>query len=157
MKVSRVKHWSCRIEDRPGGAAGVLQPLADAKVNLEFVLARRAPDDPGKGVLFVGGISGRAAEGVARAAGLAPAADVHVLRIEGDNRAGAGHAIAQAVADAGVSLRGMTASVLGAKYVCHLALDTAADAARAESALKSLASPGGSRGKAARRKRSYRR
>lgn len=79
------------------------------------------------------------AEQAARAAGFAPTADISALRVEGDDRAGMGQQLAGAVATAGVSLRGMSANVLGKKYVCYVALDTAADAQKAAEAIKALA------------------
>lgn len=49
LKVEAAQLWSCRIEDRPGGASGALKPLADANVCLEFLLARRTPEGPRQG------------------------------------------------------------------------------------------------------------
>ncbi len=140
LKVEATQLWSCKIEDRPGGAAGALKPLADAKVCIEFLLARRTPEDPGKGILFVAPITGcPEAEQAARAAGLAPSADISALRVEGDDRAGAGHQLTGALAAAGVSFRGMAANVLVKKYVCYVALDTAGEAQKAAEAIKALA------------------
>jgi hypothetical protein len=42
----------------------------------------------------------------------------------------------QAIADMGVNLRGMTAAVLGRKFIVYLALDTEADAIYVTDALK---------------------
>ena len=157
IKVREVQLWECRIEDRPGGASAALKPLADAKVNLEFVLARRTPEEPGKGILFVAPITGcPAAEPAARAAGLAPAAGIAGLRVEGDDRAGTGQQLAGAVSAAGVSFRGMAANVVGKKYVCYVALDTADDARKAAEAIKALApapQPKARKAKAAKRGR----
>ncbi len=152
FKVEDAQLWSCKIEDRPGGAADVLKPLAEAKVNLEFVLARRTPEEPGKGILFVAPVTGcPKAEAAARAAGLAPAPDIAALRVEGDDRPGMGHQLALAVANAGVSFRGMAANVLGKKYVCYVALDNADDARKAAEAIKALAPAPKARAKAARK------
>ncbi len=139
LKIGEAQLWSCRIDDQAGGAAGALRPLADAKANLEFVLARRTPEDPGRGILFVAPVRGAAAEQAAGAAGFAPASDIYALRVEGDDRAGAGHRLANAIAGAGVSFRGLSASVFGNKYVCYVALDTPGDAQRTAEALRALA------------------
>ena len=53
FKVSRADMWAATIEDQPGGAARVLDPVAKAGANFEFAFARRAPEMPGKGLLFV--------------------------------------------------------------------------------------------------------
>ena len=60
LKVTRIDTWVVTIEDRPGGLAAKLRALADSKANLEFVIARRAPDRPGTGVAFVTPIAGAA-------------------------------------------------------------------------------------------------
>lgn len=137
LKVAPVEYWSRKIEDRAGGTAEVLGPLARAKVNLEFALARRTPEEPGKGVLYVAPIRGAKAEGAAREAGLGKAY-LAGLRVEGDNRPGAGHAIADALGQAGISFRGLAALVVGRRYVCYLAFDRAEDAQRAVEVLKAL-------------------
>ena len=56
--VEQVDVWASVIEDKPGGLADVLGSLRDAGANLQFIIARRAPDDPGKGVVFVTPLQG---------------------------------------------------------------------------------------------------
>ena len=56
--VSKVPVWAATIEDKPGGLAGNLAPLAAAGADLEFVIARRTPEGPGKGVLFLTPLKG---------------------------------------------------------------------------------------------------
>ena len=56
--VEHVDVWAAAIEDRPGGLANVLASLRDAGADLQFIIARRAPDEPGKGVLFVTPLQG---------------------------------------------------------------------------------------------------
>jgi len=41
FKVSRADMWSATIEDQPGGAARVLDPVAKAGANSEFAFARK--------------------------------------------------------------------------------------------------------------------
>jgi len=45
FKITRAEMWKATIDDRPGGAASVLDPVARAGANLEFALARRAAED----------------------------------------------------------------------------------------------------------------
>jgi hypothetical protein len=137
LKVQPFDLWSAKIEDAVGGADRVLAPLAAAKLDLQFVLVRRTAEEPGKGLLFVAPVQGAAAEPAARAAGLAPAG-VYALRLEGGNRPGAGHAITGAVAAAGLSFKGLSASVLGGKYVAWIGFDAPADRDRAADALRAL-------------------
>ena len=57
LLVEHVDVWAATIPDRPGGLADVLGILRDAGANLQSIISRRAPDDPGKGVVFVTGKS----------------------------------------------------------------------------------------------------
>ena len=124
LKVTRIDTWAVTIEDQPGGLAGKLRALADSKANLEFVIARRAPDRPGTGVAFVTPIGGPA-QRKAKQAGFAKSATLHTVRIQGPDKPGEGARIAAALANAGLDLRGLSAAALGKTFVCHVALDSA--------------------------------
>jgi hypothetical protein len=138
MKSKRVETWAASLEDRPGALAAKLQALAAAGVNLEFIIARRSGDAQGKGVVFVTPIRGAKQIGAAGAAGFTQTRSLHTLRAEGTDRPGAAAKILAAVADLGVNLRGFSAAAIGRKFICHLALDTEADAVKAARALKEL-------------------
>ena len=139
LKVSRVDVWVASIEDRPGGLAEKLVALAEAGANLEFVIARRAPDKPGTGVVFITPIKGAAQVRTAKKAGFAKSKSLHSIRVEGPDKPGQGAKITQALAAKGINLRGLSAAAIGRKFVAHLALDTAAAAVKAARALKALA------------------
>ena len=138
LTMTRVNVWAATIEDRPGGLAEKLAPLADAGVNLEFVIARRQASKPGAGGVFCPPIQGASQAGAARKAGFKKTASLHSVRVEGPDKRGQGAKITQALAAAGISLRGLSAAAIGRKFVAHLALDTSADAAKAIRALKKL-------------------
>lgn len=138
LKVKVIDVWTGTIDDRPGGAAATLHALSQAGANLEMVLARRAPEQPGKGVLFVSPIKTAKAVKAAQAAGLGKPTGIHSLRIEGGDRPGLGAAITRALAGAGISFRGLTAIAIGRKFISYVACDTAEDAARAVSVLKKI-------------------
>lgn len=138
LEVKKVDVYSAEIEDRPGALAEKLAPLAEAKVDLAFAIARRKPDSPGKGVVYLGPITTAKGKKAAQAAGLAPAAELAALRIEGPNKPGALHAVTKALAEAGINLRGVSASVIGKRWVCFLAFDTADDAQKAARVLKKV-------------------
>jgi hypothetical protein len=131
LSVKRIQWWAGTIEDKAGGLSALLAPLAETKSNLEFVLARRAPEAPGKGVVFVAPVTTADGERAASEAGLKPAPEIAALRVEGPNQAGMGHAISLAIAEAGISFRGLAAVVIGERFVCQIAFDSAADANRA--------------------------
>jgi hypothetical protein len=134
--VSKVEMWTAEINDRVGGLDAKLAPLADAGVDLEIVIARRQPHLPGRGVAFLGPIKGAKGQKAAAAAGLTRAASLYALRVEGPNKAGDCRRVTRLLADAGISLRGLSATVCGSRYVLSLGFDTEADAARAASLLK---------------------
>lgn len=138
LKVTRAQMWKAEIDDRPGGAAAVLDPVAQAGASFEFAFARRAPEMPGRGLLFVLPVKGKKATAAAQAAGLAMAGDMHMLRIEGADKPGTTAAIARAMADAGINFRALSATAVGRNFRAFLALDSAEDAARAAGALKKL-------------------
>jgi hypothetical protein len=138
LKLSSAQMWTAVIEDRPGGAANVLDPLAKAGANLEFAFARRAPEQPGKGLLFVVPTKGAKGQRAAQEAGLAKPESIHTVRVEGVDRPGTTAAIARALGSAGISFRALSATAVGSKFVAFLALDSAEDAVKAVGVLKKL-------------------
>ena len=136
LTVERVDVWAATIEDSPGGLAGKLAPLAEAGADLAFAIARRAPEEPGTGVVFVTPLVGDAQTSAAEKAGFVVADTLHSLRIEGDNKPGIGTQITRALADAGINLRGLSAAVIGGRFIMYLALDTSKDADRASAAIQ---------------------
>ena len=139
MKTQRVTTWAAAIEDQPGELAAKLCALAVAGVNLEFLIARRAPDKPGTGVVFITPLKGAKQIKAAGAAGFQKTDSLHTLRVEGADKPGTCAKLTRALAEAGINLRGFSAAALGKQYITHLALDTAADATKAAALLKKLA------------------
>ena len=131
LLVSRADVWAATIQDRPGAIAAKLAPLAQARANLEFVIARRSPDRPGKGVLFVTPLKGARQIRAAKGAAFKKTKSLHSLRVEGPDKAGVGAKMTQALGKAGINLGGLSAAALRKQFVAYLAFDTAADAARA--------------------------
>jgi hypothetical protein len=138
LKVTPVDVWAVSIKDRVGGLAEKLAALTAAGSNLEFVIARRAPERPGKGVVFVTPLKGAKQVKAAEAAGFLRTGSLHSLRIEGMDKPGLGAKMAKALSGAGINLRGLSAAGVGTKFVCYLALDTPEDARKATDILKKL-------------------
>jgi hypothetical protein len=134
--VERQDTWAAGIKNVPGALAEKLTALADAGANLEFVIARR--ESKKDGVVFVTPIKGAKQASAAKKAGFAKTKTLHAIRVEGPDKKGAGAAIAQALADAGINLRGLSAAAIGRKFVCNIAVDTAADATKAGRILRKL-------------------
>ncbi len=138
LKVGKVDLWTTTIDDRAGGAADKLEPLAKAGANFEFVFTRRTPEQPGKGVLFAAPVKGAKVVRAAQEAGFAKSADLHSLKVEGADKPGVTAKAARSLAAAGISFRALSASAVGRKFVCYVALDSAEDAARAAGLLRKL-------------------
>jgi len=136
LKVSKAEVWTTTIEDRSGGLAEKVAPLTQAGANFEFVFARRTPENPGKGLAMVSPVKGAKVVKAAAAAGWEKSTSIAALRTEGGNKAGVGARMLMALSDAGISFRGLSAASSGRSFVCYLALDSAADAARAASVLR---------------------
>ena len=138
LKVQKVETWVAPLEDKPGNLATRLGALSDAGASLEFVLARRAPDKPGTGVIFVTPIKGAVQSRAADQAGFRRTKSLHALRIEGPDKKGEGAKIARAVAEKKLNLRGLSAAAIGKKFVAHVAFDTDADATKAARIVRAL-------------------
>ena len=138
MKTQRVDTWAATIEDKPGGLAAKLNTLAKAGANLEFVIARRAPEKLGTGVVFVTPIKGAKQAKSAAEAGFAKTTNLHTIRLEGSDKPGLGACLTQTLADAGVNLRGLSGAAIGKKFVCHIAVDSEAEAAKVMRLLRKM-------------------
>jgi len=137
-EVAKMEVWTAEIDDRPGGLAEKLEPLAAAGVDLSFAIARREPHRPGKGVVFISGVKGAKAQRAAKEAGFVKASDLTGLRVEGPNKPGLCHLVCQQLAEAGINLRGLSAGTIGSKCVFFLAFDSAADATKASRVIKAI-------------------
>lgn len=129
--VEAVEVWAASIKDKVGGLARLLAGLRDAGADLDFILARRTPEKPGLGVVFVTPLRGDREVEAAAQLGFNVSNSVRSVRIEGDNRPGVTAEITEKLAAAGISLRGLSASVSGARFVIFIGLDSAEDAKKA--------------------------
>ena len=128
--------WAASIQDRPGGIAEVLGALRDAGADLQFIIARRAPEKPGTGVLFVTPLQGDREIRVAAQVGFNVTHTLHSVRIMGRDQPGIAAEITQKLADAGINLRGFSASVIGSQFVAYVGVDSQQEADRVVAALK---------------------
>lgn len=137
LMVEKVEVWAGEIQDQPGGLAEKLESLAFGGADFDFVIARRQHEKPGTGVVFVSPISGREAKNAAKKAGFT-LADVPTLRVEGPDKPGVGGSITRAIAEAGITTRGVSAAVIGNKFVTYIGFDRKQDADKALRALRNL-------------------
>jgi hypothetical protein len=129
--VERVDVWAANIEDKPGGLAGVLAALRDAGADLQFIIARRAPQEPGRGVVFVTPLQGDREIAAAAEVGFNVTQTLHSVRVVGRDRPGAAAQLTQMLADGGINLRGFSASVLGNQFIAYVAVDSLDEANKA--------------------------
>jgi hypothetical protein len=124
FEIRRIQAWSGEVSDRPGATAAKLELLARAGADLEFVFTRPHPARPDVAVLFLAPVEGPEQVRAAQEAGLAPARDVAMLCVEGDNHPGIGYQMMSRLAVAGLNLRGLSVSAHGPRFAAYLAFDT---------------------------------
>ena len=134
--VERADVWAAPIPDRTGGLAELLSALRDEGANLQFIIARRAPEKPGSGVVFVTPLQGDKELRAAADLGFNVTRSLHSLRILGKDQPGVAADLLQQLANAGISLRGFSASVIGSQFVAYIAFDSPEDAGRAMQSLE---------------------
>ncbi|MBI3058070.1 MAG: amino acid-binding protein [Deltaproteobacteria bacterium] len=108
--------------------------MAKAGASFEFIISRRTPGNPDKGVVFLTPIKGTKQQRAASEA----ANSLHSVRVEGLDRPGLGIKMTRELADAGINLRGLPAAALGRRSVAYFAFDSADDAANAIKLLKKV-------------------
>ena len=135
--VERVDVWAATIQDKPGGLAMLLDALRSAGADLQFIIARRAPDKPGTGVVFVTPLQNDREIRVAAQVGFNVSQSLHSVRVIGQDRPGVAAELTQKLADAGINLRGFSASVFGQQFAAYVAVDSVADANKAMEILRS--------------------
>ena len=136
LMVKRVDVWAAGIKDEPGGLAKVLDGLKAAGADLDFVVARRAPEKPGTGVVFVTPLRGDREVSAAATLGFNVTSSIQSVRVEGENRPGVAAELSKKLAAAGINLHGLSAAVIGPKFIIYISLDTAEDAVKATEILK---------------------
>lgn len=124
LSVELVDVWAAAIEDKPGGLAQALSVLRDAGADLQFVVARRAPETPGKGVAFVAPLQTERETRAATQAGFSVSPNLHSVRVMGLDQLGIIGQLAQMLADGGINLRGVSAAVMGTQFIAYLAFDS---------------------------------
>lgn len=134
--TERVEVWAAGIEDKPGSLANILSGLREAGANLNFILARREPDQPGRSVVYVTPLAGDAELEAAATLGFNLTARVYSVRVEGQNQPGIAAELASKLAAAGLNLRGFSAAVLGTRFILYIGLDSTDDAAKALTVLQ---------------------
>jgi hypothetical protein len=140
VTVKKAVLWRKEIDNRAGMLADTLAPLSEAGADLQVVMGYRYPGGTDKAAIELHPVSGRKSIAAAKTTGLAPS-PIPALLVQGDNRQGLGHAIAKAIADAGINLGFVMAQVVGRRYSAMFGFESEADAAKATALIKRAAAP----------------
>lgn len=138
LVVKKVTLWRKEVANEPGVLASVLQPLADAGANLRVVMGYAVPGEAQRAAIEVFPITGKRAAAAATRAGLA-ASPIACLLVEGDDRAGLGASMAQAIAARGINISFVIGETVGRKFSAVFGFHADGDAAAAAQAIKSTA------------------
>ena len=134
--VERESVWSASLMDKPGGLSNILKCLDEAGVDLDFIIARRAPDEPGKGIVFISPLRGDREVRAASTLGFAISNSIAALRVEGENEPGAAARLTDLIADAEINMRGFSGAVVGRRYIAYIGFDSPGDANKAASIIQ---------------------
>jgi hypothetical protein len=93
------------------------------------------PTAEGKAVVEVFPIIGKKLTAAAESAGLG-AASIPTLLVEGDNKAGLGYAVAQAIGAAGINIAFFVAQAIGQRFAAVIGFDSEDDAKKAAPLIK---------------------
>jgi len=131
LVIERMDVWAASIKDVPGGLAQVLTGLREAGAALEFIIARRSSKTPDTGVVFVTPLRGDREVAAAADLGFNVTSSIHALRIEGKNKVGVAAELTEKLAAEGINLRGLSAAVIGTRFIIYLGFDTNKDSKKA--------------------------
>jgi hypothetical protein len=135
VSIKRVTLWRTEVKNRPGTLNGVLAPLAEAGVNLQVVMGYRHGEAARDARIEVCPISGKKSTTAASKAGLA-ASNIPTLLVQGDDSPGLGHAIAQAITDAGINVTFLVAQVIDARFSAVMGFEDEAASKQATTLIK---------------------
>jgi len=131
LLVERVDVWAAAIQDRPGSLAELLTNLREAGADLQLIIARRAPEKAGTGVVFVTPLQGDQEIRAASELGFNVTQSLHSIRVIGRDKPGIAAQLTRKLAEGGINLRGFVASVIGSQFVAYVGVDSLADTKKA--------------------------
>lgn len=137
FEISPSEVWVGEVEDRPGALAEKFEALLRSGANLEFTIVRPSANVMSdSSLLFVAPLVGEEQIRGAEGAGLNRSGGPHCLRIVGPDLPGLLARIARTLADAGIRVSGLWASVLENRSVTYVQLESGAEVKRAEQTLR---------------------
>ncbi len=124
-KIENVDVWVGDLMNRAERLARVLEALAAAGAELQFLIARRVSERTSR--VYVAPLKGKKQKQAAADVGLVPAQGMFALRLVSSDRAGLGADITRCVAAAGINIRGASAATVGKKNAFYLGFKTDED------------------------------
>src|SRR5438067_5065450 len=103
VKLKPIVLWRKEMMNQPGVLADTLGPFAQRGADLQVVMGYRYPGEERRAAIELYPITGKKMTEAAQSSGLS-GSSIPALLVEGDNRPGLGHAIANAIADANINL-----------------------------------------------------
>jgi hypothetical protein len=134
--ILSVNVWSASVADKTGGLSWLLKGMDEAGADFNFIIARRTPENPGSGVVFVTPIRGDREVKAASTLGFSLTRSVDAVCYEADNKPGATARLTGLIADAGINIRGLSVAVIGTRFVAYIGFDSTKDAETAVSILQ---------------------
>ena len=138
VTVKSISLWRKEVDNQVGSLAQTLEPVTKAGANLRVLMGYRYPGEGTKAAVELYPIAGKKATAAASEAGLS-ASLIPTLLVEGNDKPGLGHAIAQAIAGAGVNVTFFVAQAVGRKFSAVLGFETEEGAKTAEPLIKKAA------------------
>jgi hypothetical protein len=125
VKIKRIVLWRGDVENVPGSLARTLAPLK--ATSLQTVMGYHRHGEGNRAVIEAFPVSGKRAAAAAASVGLAPST-LPALLVEGDDRAGLGYDIAQALGAAGINMNFLVAQVVQKRFAAVFGFVSDADA-----------------------------
>jgi hypothetical protein len=140
VSIKKLVLWTAEIGNQPGTLGEKLEPFAKAGADLKIVMAYEKPGDRVTSIVEVGPVTGVKALRAAREAGMTKSS-IPCLLIEGDNRAGLGHAVASALGAAGINIQFLAAAATGRKSAAAFGFAAGTDLGAATRVIRSAMKP----------------
>jgi hypothetical protein len=107
--------------------------MDEAGADFNFIIARRTPESPGSGVVYVTPIRGDREVKAASTLGFSLTRSVDAVCFEADNKPGVTARLTGLIADAGINIRGLSVAVIGTRFIAYIGFDNTNDAETAVS------------------------
>ena len=135
VTVKNISLWRKEVENQVGTLAHTLEPVTKAGANLHILMGYRYPGEGTRAAIELYPIAGKKVTAAASEAGLS-SSSIPTLLVEGDNRPGLGHAIAQAMSGANINMAFFVAQAVGRRFSAVLGFESEADAKTAAPLIK---------------------